>query len=229
MKKIFTFFLVLAASVGMMNADPTIFAGFNYIDGSKGWSSAPTESDEMLIDGKFTDGEEGVDWTKWFAKDENKTAEGGTGENCWWVDFSSDDPIAITHYILTVGNDNQPWGEGRNPGSWEIKAKLNAGDAWATIASVTNDATMEDINFKNYTFALSTVGQYKYFRFKVTASRGADCIQICELRFMNDGSYVPTAVDNTAVEAKAVKRIVDGQLFIERDGKTFNAQGVEVK
>ncbi len=38
-----------------------------------------------------------------------------------------------------------------------------------------------------------------------------------------------TAIDNTAVDAKAVKRIVNGQLLIERDGKTFNAQGIEVK
>ena len=44
--------------------------------------------------------------------------------------------------------------------------------------------------------------------------------------------FVPssaTAIDNTAVDAKAVKRVVNGQLFIERDGKTFNAQGIEVK
>lgn len=46
--------------------------------------------------------------------------------------------------------------------------------------------------------------------------------------------YVPdnsggTAIDNTAVEAKAVKRIVNGQLVIEREGKLFNALGAEVK
>ena len=40
---------------------------------------------------------------------------------------------------------------------------------------------------------------------------------------------LPTGVENTAADAKAVKRIVNGQLFIERDGKTFNAQGIEVK
>lgn len=38
-----------------------------------------------------------------------------------------------------------------------------------------------------------------------------------------------TAVENTAADAKAVKFFRNGQLFIERDGKTFNAQGVEVK
>ena len=36
-------------------------------------------------------------------------------------------------------------------------------------------------------------------------------------------------IDNTAVENKAIKRIVNGQLFIEKNGKLFNAQGVQVK
>ena len=38
-----------------------------------------------------------------------------------------------------------------------------------------------------------------------------------------------TAISNTVVEAKAVKRIVNGQLLIERDGKFFNAVGTEVR
>ena len=42
-------------------------------------------------------------------------------------------------------------------------------------------------------------------------------------------SSIPTALDNTNANAKAVKRIVNGQLLIEREGKTFNAQGVEVR
>jgi hypothetical protein len=40
---------------------------------------------------------------------------------------------------------------------------------------------------------------------------------------------LPTGVENTTANTKAVKRIVNGQLFIERDGKTFNAQGAQVK
>ena len=35
-----------------------------------------------------------------------------------------------------------------------------------------------------------------------------------------------TALDNSSVDTKATKRIVDGQLFIIRDGKIYNAQGV---
>ena len=40
---------------------------------------------------------------------------------------------------------------------------------------------------------------------------------------------IATILDETATDASAVKRLVNGQLFIERDGKTFNAQGIEVK
>lgn len=39
----------------------------------------------------------------------------------------------------------------------------------------------------------------------------------------------PTAIDNTDAATKAVKRIVNGQLVIEREGKLFNALGAEVK
>ena len=40
---------------------------------------------------------------------------------------------------------------------------------------------------------------------------------------------MPTAISNTAVEAKAVKTIVNGQLLITRDGKTFNVLGTQVR
>lgn len=38
-----------------------------------------------------------------------------------------------------------------------------------------------------------------------------------------------TAINNTVVEGKAVKVIRDGQVMILRDGKAFNALGVEMK
>jgi hypothetical protein len=39
----------------------------------------------------------------------------------------------------------------------------------------------------------------------------------------------PTALDNTAVEGKATKTIVNGMLLITRDGKTYNVLGTQVK
>lgn len=57
---------------------------------------------------------------------------------------------------------------------------------------------------------------------------------VISLYSINDGVAVtitdPTqGVENTTVETKAVKVIHDGQLVIERDGKTFNAQGAQVR
>lgn len=37
------------------------------------------------------------------------------------------------------------------------------------------------------------------------------------------------AIDNTSAAAKATKLIKDGQLILERNGKTYNALGTEVK
>ena len=44
---------------------------------------------------------------------------------------------------------------------------------------------------------------------------------------VNEGST--TAIENTAVDTKAVKRIVNGMLLIEKNGKIYNVMGAEVK
>ena len=41
--------------------------------------------------------------------------------------------------------------------------------------------------------------------------------------------YYSEGIEDVAAEVKVVKRIVDGQLVIERDGKLYNATGAEVK
>ena len=40
---------------------------------------------------------------------------------------------------------------------------------------------------------------------------------------------LPTGINNAEEAVKAVKRIVNGQLFIEKNGVLFNAQGAVVK
>lgn len=49
------------------------------------------------------------------------------------------------------------------------------------------------------------------------------------VRLVHDVPEAPEAIGNVTTGEKAVKRIVNGQLIIERDGKVFNAQGIEVK
>lgn len=39
----------------------------------------------------------------------------------------------------------------------------------------------------------------------------------------------PSALENTQVENKSVKYMIDGQVFINRDGKTYNVLGAEIK
>ena len=47
--------------------------------------------------------------------------------------------------------------------------------------------------------------------------------------FANDDSSTPTAINNTATNTNVTKRIVNGQLLIEKNGKFYNATGIEVK
>ena len=51
----------------------------------------------------------------------------------------------------------------------------------------------------------------------------------CWRRFQTIVESKATQMENIVVETNAVKRIVNGQLVIERDGRVFNASGAEVK
>ncbi len=179
------------------SADPTIFAGFTVTDGCGGFGG---EDHTKLVDGKFTSGNEGVDWTKWCADSQHKSVPSGESEACWWVDFNAANPIAVTGYILTTGNDNIPHGAGRNPSSWIIKAKLNESDSWTTIATVSNDNTMQIVNFTDFAFTLDQAGTYKYFRFMVSAPVSGTCMQLCELRFTGNGAPAPTPTINDILQ-----------------------------
>ena len=120
-----------------------------------------------LVDGNKTG-------TKWCVDNEHKS--GGI----WYCEFHTASAVAVDGYQLTTGHDNSLYGN-RNPKNWVLKAKLNSGDAWTTIATVTNDATLEDIDKKSYDFFVDVHGTYQYFRFEVSATRGADVMQLEEL------------------------------------------------
>lgn len=136
--------------------------GYNY-DGGSGGYDAPSG----LVDGNKTS-------TKWCAGGDHKS------DGVWYCEFHTASAVQVDGYTLTTGHDNSGY-NGRNPKDWVLKAKLNSGDAWTTIATVTNDATLDDINNKSYDFFVDVPGEYKYFRFEVSATRGADVMQIEEL------------------------------------------------
>lgn len=162
MKKIFTFFLVLAASVGMSWADPN----------------------SIVINGTPQVGDNSISLTYYFDPDNVDGLDNG---------------FAPTLKVKCVTDDK-----------WDEKWLSNSG-----ISSGTTTITLE------------TLGEFKAGKAYYVCFAYKTDVWVDEV--FQSFSFAPTAVDNTAVEAKAVKRIVDGQLFIERDSKTFNAQGVEVR
>lgn len=168
---------------------------FSSTDGSGGVNV--NENHSRLVDGKY----HSANWTKWCANGDHKSVPTGeSGDACWWVDFEASTAIDINHYILTTGNDNASYGcSERNPKDWVLKAKLNEGDAWTTIATVTNDTTMQDVNFTDFAFILDVPGTYQFFRFEVLATRGSEVLQLCELRFsIGDGSQPASDVPEGA-------------------------------
>lgn len=168
------------------------FENFTATAGSGGFSD--DESHSKLVDGKYRESE----YTKWCTDVHYKSVPTGeSGDPCWWIDFEASNPLNLTGYILTTGNDNGDYNRfRRNPKDWVIKAKLNADDAWTTIATVTNNTTMEDEKFKDYIFSLNQSGTYKYFRFEVLATQGSETMQLCELRLIGS-VYVPLPTDES--------------------------------
>ena len=172
--------LLLFAFLGGAKAqDETIFAGFTATGGTQGTNT--NEGYAKLVDGLFTSGTQATDWTKWGTG--SKGTPTGESGSYYWVDFHSNFPITVSGYILTTGNDNESDGcHNRNPKSWVLKGKLNENDNWTTIATVSNDQTMQDVNFESYEFNADQTGTYKYFRFMISETKGATFMQLCELR-----------------------------------------------
>lgn len=75
-----------------------------------------------------------------------------------------------------------------------------------------------------------SIGDKPFVAYGFLANPGAATKSSFAIR--NVRLYVPddeTGINNTIVEGKAVKVIRDGQVMILRDGKAFNALGVEMK
>ena len=106
--------------------------------------------------------------------------------NPTFVEFHHGSPFIPTGYILTTGNDNAT-NHGRNPKDWVIKAKLNPNDDWTTIATVTNDNMLQDVNNTDFEFTINNSNQYKYFRFEVSAVQSGSKFQLGEFRFKGEG------------------------------------------
>lgn len=115
--------------------------------------------------------------------------------NPTYIEFSTSVPIVPKGYILTTGNDTGS-NSGRNPKNWVIKAKANSGDAWTTIASVTNDIRMPAADTTACAYPINNTNSYQYFRFEISAVQNGSIFQLSEFEFLtNVNSYdLSTAV-----------------------------------
>lgn len=101
-----------------------------------------------------------------------------------------------------------------------------------TVFELTATPTVKDYKFKGW---YGTNGTVRYENpltvtvnnsFKTGSTLGSDGIIDLTAQFELESA---TGIDDNTIRPNAVKRIVNGQLLIERDGKTFNTLGVEIK
>ena len=144
-------------------ASDAIVTGFTATSGTAGTSE--NENYAKLVDGDRT--------TKWCI----------TQFSGCYIEFEADSAFVPTAYILTTGDDNaNSKRHGRNPKDWVLKAKTNKHDSWVTIASVTGDNVLQDVNTTDYEFSIANSGIYRYFRLEVSAVKSGSTFQLGELR-----------------------------------------------
>ena len=164
----------------------TTHSGYTYDNGSDGYA-APSG----LVDGNTE--------TKWCVDGGHKS------EGVWYCEFHTASAVQVDGYTLTTGNDNSDW-HGRNPKDWVLKAKVNSGDAWTTIATVANESTMADVNYKPYDFFVDNPGTYQYFRIEISSARDGGTMQLSELQLWA-GSYSAAYGDLTVTPASATSEM----------------------
>ena len=188
----------------------TVSAASNKLVTGKGFYTKTTTHSGYTFDGgtassyddpsKLVDGKKiYYNHSKWCTSTSDKV------DGIWYCEFHTENPVQVNGYTITTGNDNESWG-GRNPKDWVLKAKVNSGDSWTTIATVTNDATLEDENYKAFDFNVDVHGIYQYFRFEVSATRGADVMQIEELELFKS-NYGTAYGELTVTPASATSEI----------------------
>ena len=158
----------LVANAGFYTKSQT-YSGYTY----DGGTTSSYDSPSNLVDGKKNYPYPNQ-YTKWCTNTSDKV------DGIWYCEFHTESAVQVNGYTITTGHDNSS-NYNRNPKDWVLKAKVNAGDSWTTIATVTNDATLKDDNVLSFDFYVDVPGIYQYFRFEVSATRGADVMQIEEL------------------------------------------------
>lgn len=95
-----------------------------------------------------------------------------------YVIVQASSAVKISGYSITTGSDNVSYNN-RNPKNWSVSGS-NDGSDWTPIATITNDAVLQDINNKTYFYSCTSSEAYTYFKFEVSATRGDTYMQFSE-------------------------------------------------
>ena len=161
-----------------------------------------------------------------------------------WKKLNVGDVIKVGERVNVIKGDTISWSFKETAES-ATSYSYNSSKAPATLlrANIEGSIVTEDENGDYYVFKDAT-GAYTFkedgHRLTVTTKSDGIEIKSKEIATSGDNKYMTyvlgvhdsgsaTAIDNTDAATKAVKRIVNGQLVIEREGKLFNALGAEVK
>ena len=166
-----------------------------------------------------------VGWTdgKWLSHGDspaisivgNFPGEGTWGPDAHPMTIAADKASASVTFALEKGSyEMKVWLEGfylSLNGEGDTKYQINRDWNHADNVNTVNN------NGRNFEFVADQTGDYTF-----TWTFASQNLVVAF-------PALPTAVETIQTEGKSVKRIVNGELRIVRDGKTFNALGAEVK
>ena len=165
-------FMFLVLMPPCVSADDTVT--FTAVDGRA--SQTSYENYTNLFDGKKTAG----DYTKYCLSTNNSEV---------YVVAEASEQVIVTGYTFTTGNDSQSY-INRNPKSWVLYGSNDYDTnskqgTWTEIHSVTNDTTMQNLNYTPYTFTFDNDEEYNYYKFVFKETQGSTEFQLCEIEFIH--------------------------------------------
>ena len=120
--------------------------------------------------------------------------------------------IGIIHYLRDA--EGNRW--------WDSSKWVGLPATWTTVSAVPSACLWDGATYPYGQEVFTKIG---IIANPSTAGSGTFYLRNIVLTVPDDA----TAIDNIAAQGKAVKVIRNGQVFIVRDGKTYNALGAEVK
>ena len=164
------------------------------------------------------------------------------------VVWKTAESVKMVSYTLTTGNDTEEY-PNRNWSSWTLyggtfgsdeaaAAALRTETGWTIIDNQIQDSVMQAVNKTDYQFVCNNPGTYQYYRlvihdikYVVQGEKQDNIQQMAELTMGIEKATPPTDIEetNANANAKAVKILRDGVLYIERNGKTHTIDGRPVK